>query len=95
MNKPKQTTIEEIAKDLTNYVSDQYIKLDETELKYLCNQFYSRIYRGFNSELDSLAQEVIELNKTKFPLGKRKWCLECAERFTKEVLQLIRERGNK
>jgi hypothetical protein len=59
-----QKKIKELAKDITNYVSDSYIELDQQEKEVLSKKLHNRLVKDFSSLLDeykaSIEEEMME-----------------------------------
>ena len=41
--------------------------------------------------IKEIIEEIIELRNKKFPIGERQWCVECANRFYKEIINKLKE----
>jgi aspartate oxidase len=44
-------------------------------------------YERLREENEKLKKKIKQLPNKKFPIGKRKWCIECAERIAKSLLE--------
>jgi len=80
-------------------IIEKFNKLEEE------NEFYGIIYdKKWHSELiksflkssqenliKEIIEEIIELRNKKFPRGERQWCVECANRFYKELINKLKE----
>lgn len=42
---------------------------------------------GIYKNMQDLEKILDQMVNKKFPVGKRKWCIECAKRIRKEVLK--------
>ena len=87
-------TIKDVLKELS-YIQEKidHLPLTDEIQQIQCNLLdFSKYLSSYLSEvLEYLQGEIENVAGKKFPLGERKWCVECAQRIRKELNNKIKK----